>query len=224
MEELLDLLNGAGIHSTLFVIPHNLSDNASSRKYVDLLVKAKMSGHEIGLHGYSHAKNEFGFIVPVPLPSMEVQCTLLRKGRECLQNEIGESPVGFRAPDYRHSRVTLQALESLGFKYDSSKSVFKPTGGMRFRFRTGISPKPKRIGTLLEIPVTGDYTNGLDRSCFSHRLARAKADFKWVKKLRGVFVLNCHLQVSGTLGIDFLRRLINELHEDTEFVRLRDLI
>ena len=94
---------------------------------------------------------------------------------------------------------------------------------MRFRFRTGISPKPKKIGTLFEIPVTGDYTNGLDRSCFSHRLARAKADFKWVKRLNGVFVLNCHLQVSGTLGIDFLRRLINELQKDTEFVRLRDL-
>ncbi len=186
-------------------------------------MKAKLSGHEIGLHGYSHAKNEFGFIVPIPSPSMDVQRKLLRKGRECLMNEIGEEPVGFRAPDYRHSRLTLQALESLGFKYDSSKSVFKPTGGMRFRFRTGISPGPKRIGTLVEIPVTGDYTNSLDRSCFSRRLARAKADFKWVKKRRGVFVLNCHLQVSGTLGIDFLSSLISELRGDTEFVRLRDL-
>jgi len=183
-----------------------------------------MSGHEIGLHGYDHAKNEFGFLVPVPLPSLEAQCELLRKGRECLRNEIGESPIGFRAPNYRHSWVTLQALRSLGFKYDSSKTVFKPTGGMRFRVRTGISPKPKRIGgTLFEIPVTGDYTNGLDPSCFSLRLARAKADFEWVKKLNGVFVLNCHPQVSGTLAIDFLRRLINELQKDTEFVRLSDL-
>ena len=116
VEDLLDLLIDTGVHGTLFVIPGNPSDRDSPQKCVDLLVRANMSGHEIGLHGYGHEKNEFGFLVPVPLPSVEVQRELLRKGRECLRNEIGESPVGFRAPNYRHSRLTLQALEKSGLQ------------------------------------------------------------------------------------------------------------
>jgi peptidoglycan/xylan/chitin deacetylase (PgdA/CDA1 family) len=223
LEQLLELFRSTGVKGTLFTIPYRLLDHVTAQKYVEHLVDAKATGQEIGLHGFSHVKNEFGFAVPIPYPSLRVQCALLEKGRECLRKTLGESPLGFRAPDYRHSRITLQALQRLGFRYDSSKTVFKPTSAMRFRFRTGFAPKPIKMAGLYEIPVTADYTINLNHDCFARRLARAVGDFNWVRKSRGVFVVNTHLQVAGQLGIEFLRQLINELRGETEFVRLIDL-
>lgn len=181
-------------------------------------------GNEIALHGYSHKKNEFGFAIPLPLPSLKAQKELLGMGKEYLQNLMGEPPIGFRAPFYRTNNLTAAALASMGFKYDSSKTVFKPAHGTNFRFRTRTSPRLTKIGSIVEIPVTGDYTYSLDDSCFQRRLRQAKRDFNWVKGLDGIFVMNNHLQRSGMLALKFLSALTAELRDETDFVRIMDLI
>lgn len=221
LEQLLDFLRDIEIACTLFVIPGNQSFKV---EYVDLLKKARNYGHEMALHGYRHTNVEFGHIIPIPLPNLERQMELLRMGRKCLQKYTGEIPLGFRAPLYRHSNVTFKALESLGFKYDSSKTIFKPTHGLSIRFRTFLLPKPMKIGDLLEIPVTADYTYNLNVVHFAQLLKHAKADFDWVRELDGIFVLNNHINRSGTIGLKFLHALINEIRHETDFIRLKDLI
>jgi len=223
LEQLLAFLHDVNIPGTLFVIPKNYDQN-SEENYTRLLRKAKICGHEIALHGYSHTKNEFGYLIPIPLPGFERQKKLLRMGKEYLQKCLGESPLGFRAPSYRHSKTTLRALVSLDFKYDSSKTVFKPTHGMRFRFKTSLLPNLTKMGPLFEIPVTADYTYNLDATCFKQLLKLARDDFNWIRGLDGIFVVNNHINRSGTLGFKFLRTLIDESRDETDFVRLKDLI
>jgi peptidoglycan/xylan/chitin deacetylase (PgdA/CDA1 family) len=223
LNELLRVLGEANVQSTLFVIPHGLSSSRDRGDYLRLLRNAKALGHEIALHGYRHTGNEFGYMVPIPFPELETQMSLLRMGHHFLKVHFGEYPVGFRAPNYRHSAVTLHALARFGFMYDSSKTVFKPTHGMRFRFRTGIAPRVTKTGPICEIPVTGDYGYNIDKTSFNKHLQRAEADFKWVKQIGGAFVANNHVGPWGPIGLQFLRALIDDLHDETDFFVLRDL-
>jgi hypothetical protein len=84
-------------------------------------------------------------------------------------------------------------------------------------------PRPVKFGSLFEIPVTADYTYNLDCTSLKKRLKQARSDYDWVKALDGVFVVNNHINRSGRRGLEFLRILIDELHE-SDFVRLKDLI
>lgn len=221
LEQLLTFMEDVDIYSTLFVIPKN---HSSEEVYVRLLKRAKVSGHEIAMHGCSHTNNEFGYVIPIPFPRFTRQSELLRIGKECLERSLGRPVLGFRAPEYRHSKITLEALASLGFKYDSSKTIHKPTHGIRFRCRTSLLPLVTRIGGLFEIPVTADYTYNLTSAVFSFLLRQAKKDFNWVKSFNGIFVVNNHIDRSGTLGFKFLRALIDEVRHETDFLRLRDLV
>jgi peptidoglycan/xylan/chitin deacetylase (PgdA/CDA1 family) len=211
------------ITSTLFVIPNDHGISAFNKEFIRLLKLAIDLNHEIGLHGYAHTKNEFGYLLPFPLPTYGRQKELLKKGKDYLREQIGESPVGFRAPGYRHSTTTLKALVSLGFAYDSSETVFKPAYGIRFRIKTFVDPKIYRIKGLTEIPVTGDYIYNLKKFRFSAVLKRAINDFDWVKNFNGVFVLNNHVQCLNRMGFNFLEEMIKRITGKTNFVKLVDL-
>ena len=219
---LLSFLEEENIQATLFVIPKGLIDGPI--EYAKLVQRAHELGHEVALHGYSHTKNEFGYILPLPSPTYEKQRELLAKGKNELTRFLGEEPLGFRAPNYRHSGITLRVLKDLGFKYDSSKTVFKPTHGLRYRVKTLTPPKITKVGGILEMPVTADYTFGTDTMGLGTRLKIARKDFDWTKQSGGTFITNNHVDSAKGLVFEFLHSLINDISGDTEFVRLKDLI
>jgi peptidoglycan/xylan/chitin deacetylase (PgdA/CDA1 family) len=224
LEGLLKFLDAVDVRGTLFVIPERLSGKSADEDYAGLLARARAAGHEIALHGYRHSRNEFGYIIPIPLPGFERQRQLLLAGREYLKRSLGERPLGFRAPNYLHNRITFEALASLGFKYDSSRTVFKPTHGIRLRFRTGFLPKVTKVGSIREIAVTGDYGYNLKDDAFKPRLERAIADLCWVKRIGGTFVVNNHIATWGHSGFRFLRALVDAAREETDLVTLRELV
>lgn len=224
LEELLAFLDDVDIRSTLFVIPSGLFAERREDDYVRLLGMAMASGHEIALHGCRHTNNEFGHVLPIPLPGFRRQKELLTIGQEYLRESLGQCALGFRAPQYRHNRMTFNALETLGFKYDSSRTVFKPSHGVRFRFKTRFLPKVTKLGSLCEIPVTGDYAYNLDRGSYEVHLGRAIADFNWTRSIGGTFVVNNHVNRSGRAGLQLLHALIDQLRDETDFVTLRDLV
>ena len=229
LEQLIDFLNKINITTTLFVIPNSHGIYPLDEEYVNTLKFAKDSEHEIALHGYKHGrmlnlggialKNEFGSLLPIPWPSYEKQKDLIKRGMKCLREKLGEYPVGFRAPSYLHNRKTLRVLKELGFNYDSSKTVFKPAHNCRFRIKTFHAPRPVTIEDITEIPITGDYTYDLNNY---NTLERAVNDFRWVRRLNGVFVVNTHIR-NLYLELDFLRILIKKLAPNTNFLRLKDL-
>jgi peptidoglycan/xylan/chitin deacetylase (PgdA/CDA1 family) len=222
LKDLLGFLDKEKISATLFVIPEGLI--AGPVDYVKLVQQAHDSGHEVALHGYGHTENEFGYIFPIPLPSYEKQKELLAKGKDELTRLLREEPLGFRAPDYRHSRITLRALRDLGFKYDSSKTAFKPTHGLRYRVKTRTPPKVMNLNGIVEIPVTADYTLSTATIGLDKRLQLAREDFNWVRRIGGTFVVNNHVDIAKGFVFEFLHSLINDIRDDTEFVRLKDLI
>lgn len=198
------------------------------------LKSADKMGHELGQHGTLHGKNsfisEFGCLLPLPLPGYRKQKERLEKGMNSFTRIVGRKPLGFRAPFYLHNTQTLKALANLGYKYDSSKTVFKPTHGLTFRGRL-CRPLISDVEGMKQIPVTGDYTYYLSDSTFSNALKRAIRDFEWVNSFRSdnsVFVLNNHpnrladteFELLGT----FLKIIVRRLSPKTKFMRLMDLV
>ena len=99
-----------GIRATLFVVGHDLEEDAEGRR---ILVDLAKAGHEIASHSYTHPYN------------------LVRLGREQIAAELdrahaaiaaatGQPPVGFRAPGYEISAELIDLLCERGYRYDSS--------------------------------------------------------------------------------------------------------
>jgi len=194
------------------------------------------SGHEVGLHGYTHTlwkgiKGEFGYLSPYefgyslsfPLPAYQKQVDLIKMGRKYLRESLDIEPLGFRAPGYRHNVLTLRALANQGFRYDSSKTIFKPAYLSRFRFRTRNKPRPIEIEGLTEIPVVGDYVYNLKKVGFINTLKQALNNFEWIRAKDGVFVVNTHIQHLNRTEMSLLDHLVKKIVDKTEFLRLGDL-
>lgn len=225
---LINLLQEIDISCTLLVVPIELNNCSTLGEFASCLRHASESGHELAQHGYVHTKNEFGYLYPVPtpipLPTFKKQRERIEKGMKILLDATGTRPLGFRAPFYLHNGITLRALSSLNFKYDSSTTVFKPTHGVRFRVRWMRNIQPFMKEGLTEIPVTGDYTFNLKETNFSDTFRRVTRDFEWVKSLDGIFVLNIHSHRLSQRALScFLKTLNKKLRHKTDFVRLRDV-
>lgn len=69
-------------------------------------------GHEIAVHGWIHERNaHLGY---------EQELDLLGRAVEVLEQQSGSRPVGIRTPSWDFSDSTLQVIQELGFRYDSS--------------------------------------------------------------------------------------------------------
>ncbi|MDO0929644.1 polysaccharide deacetylase [Streptomyces sp. TG1A-8] len=70
------------------------------------------AGHEIGAHGWIHERNA--------LLSREDEYELTRRSADVLESLVGQRPIGIRTPSADFSDSTVEILQDLGFKYDSS--------------------------------------------------------------------------------------------------------
>jgi peptidoglycan/xylan/chitin deacetylase (PgdA/CDA1 family) len=69
-------------------------------------------GHEVGVHGWIHERNM--------LLSREDELELTGRSLETLEKIGGVRPVGIRTPSWDFSDHTLDIIEELGLRYDSS--------------------------------------------------------------------------------------------------------
>lgn len=223
LKRLIDFLDELNARCTLFVVPNLLKD----KQFVSELKKAVVKGHELALHGVDHVKNEFGGLYPIPLPipirTLKNQKQRLKKGIKTMVALTGINPIGFRAPYLLYSSATIKALSSLGFRYDSSLSLFKPVHALYFRINWSRRIRPFVTNGIVEICVSGDYTFKLNSNNFHSFLNRALCDFKWIRSNKGVFVLNSHPQRLGKIGYSFLKTLISKISKDNNFYRLSDI-
>lgn len=229
LKKLLEILDDLGTVCTLFVIPNDSYERYSKKgEFADCLRMALSCGHELGQHGYTHGGNEymseFGCLLPIPFPSYKKQKERISMGIERFTDLTGTRPVGFRAPFYLHSNITLNVLSGLNFKYDSSKTVFKPAYSTGMRVRVMSNLKPYGIKGVLEIPVTGDYTLNLQKFGFLSSLKQALKDFELIRSHDGVFVLNNHPNhVDLEVLSSFLGRITKSISQETDFLRLCDV-
>jgi peptidoglycan/xylan/chitin deacetylase (PgdA/CDA1 family) len=227
LEKLLNFLNSMEVQCTFFVVPFGYEKR--SERYVEFLNQIKDSGHELALHGYKHINNEFGYYKSIPFPSFfpfpkfKTQKERIEEGLRLFVQLTGVKPIGFRAPYYLHNNVTFEVLSELGFRYDSSKTIFKPAHWLHHKMRCLVNVKPFLKMGVMEIPVTGDYTFDLNEHNFAAALNVALRDFEWIKSQGGVFVLNNHSQRLNGYGFQFLNRLLEKLKDEAIFLRLADV-
>jgi peptidoglycan/xylan/chitin deacetylase (PgdA/CDA1 family) len=107
LEKLLKIFDSHEIKATFFVPAKVCLDHSA------VVNEARRSGHEIACHGLSHDKREF-------LGELEDQKQKIREATRIILESTGVRPVGFRAPVLRMSHLTLTALATLHYVYDSS--------------------------------------------------------------------------------------------------------
>ncbi len=107
MPQLLGLFEELNIRATLFVIGETVVEHPG------LWRQAAEAGHELASHSYTH-------------PQAFHQLTSDQKRREILESKkiiedcIGQSVIGFRAPAYNIDLEVLNLLLESGYHYDSS--------------------------------------------------------------------------------------------------------
>jgi peptidoglycan/xylan/chitin deacetylase (PgdA/CDA1 family) len=153
----------------------------------EMLAAIQKSGrHEIGVHGWIH---EF----PPRLSDGEEE-RLLDKAIEYLTKATGKRPVGYRAPSWAFSPVTLDLIRKKGFLYDSSlQAMDEPYEVVSRGQATGLV-ELAIDWTLTETPYLGQ--NGHMPSPEQlYKLYRDEFDGAYAE--RTMFVLTLHPYVTG---------------------------
>ena len=109
VERLADLLERHESRATFFVL------GSEAQRLGPLLHDLVRRGHEIGCHGYAHQH--------LSRLTMGEFREDLRRAKAALQDAVGVTPLGYRAPTFSITQRTSWALDVLveeGFEYDSS--------------------------------------------------------------------------------------------------------
>ena len=173
-------------------------------------------GHEIGLHGYSHEN-------PLEL-SPEQEEKILVKTKKLITDLTGKEPVGYVAPWWELSPVTIDLLVKYGVKYDHSlmhhdfQCYYAPTVEKWYNIEYDKDPdvwmKPLEYGKetpVIEIPANW-YLDDLPPMMFIKKapnsfgwvmpddilnLWKAQFDFLYREYDDGFFPMTIHPDVSG---------------------------
>ncbi len=105
LPKILDVLDDEGIRTTMFVT------GRSAELYPDIIRRASRK-HEIQCHTYNHDL--------LDRMTKDEQMESISKCKRALESITGKEVYGFRAPYLRFNRDTIEVLNELGFKYDSS--------------------------------------------------------------------------------------------------------
>ena len=135
---LLHLLDELKIKATFFISGEVVTE------YADIIHNIVEHGHEIASHGFKHNVN-------YSTMSKKEILEQISKSKKILEEEIGVTPIGFRAPQCRISDYLFDVLSDLGFKYDSSMV----RGILPTRYNNLSIPSiPFMKNNLLEIPIS----------------------------------------------------------------------
>jgi peptidoglycan/xylan/chitin deacetylase (PgdA/CDA1 family) len=146
---ILDILGRHNLSATWFVNVYEAHRHEDPTT-VERLVKAiDERGHEVALHTHPSEDLEM-YTRPLYWFDAEQQKEILAYGAELIEKWTGRAPTSFRAGGYVLNDETFEALESLGFRIDSS--VFFSSKNNRI---TPFTVNAVRMrGRVVEVPVT----------------------------------------------------------------------
>ena len=111
LSRLLEFCEQENLPATLFVA------GRYAHEYPKQIKKAINQGHDIGTHGWKHDEDpEENF----KSPGKERQFELISRATDAVESAVGCRPEMFRAPDLGVTGRTLDVLEDLGYRLDSS--------------------------------------------------------------------------------------------------------
>ncbi len=212
-------LESRGLHGTWFVVP-KANGVAMTPEWKRALMAAQDAGHDLQLHGLTHADcYEFGppvepaiSIIPqfvadynARRSEMEARYTVekmrarIDDAMETFQRELGSTPTIFRAPCGAISEAMFEALSQVGIRFESSQYI--NMGCYRHLLNeppaqdwTDAWPhRPFRwIAGVIEIPILGEYTWRLASQRPDEFLSLAKADCDRITRESPVAALPSH--------------------------------
>jgi polysaccharide deacetylase family protein (PEP-CTERM system associated) len=106
-----EILARYDIRSSCFVVGELVSQLRG------LLADMQGEGHELGVHGWDHKR-------PLMMTPEQFDADL-RKSKDALENAIGASASGYRAPCFSLDRQRLDLIQAAGFGYDSSRILVR---------------------------------------------------------------------------------------------------
>jgi peptidoglycan/xylan/chitin deacetylase (PgdA/CDA1 family) len=173
-----------------------LADSAANCR--EELIKALISGHEIGIHGTDHQcvlpKSEH---IPETLTTGQesppywhefegphfrsngyyYQYKRMKSTYDEIVTNLGIRPVTFCAPQVGMSEVTLKVAKDLGIKFSSNF--------------VGDKAEYAYVG-VIEVPYVGDYTWGVSPSNYASTLEAAEKDLNRISSKGGVMLMVIH--------------------------------
>jgi undecaprenyl phosphate-alpha-L-ara4FN deformylase len=175
--------------------------------FPDLLRQLVAAGHEVGVHGYDHARWQDRL---PRLSSLEVWRQVMR-ALDVLSDVLHETPKGFAAPGWRCNAVSLAAVDDARFAYRSD------TRGS-FPFRPAVDG---RVFRAPEIPTT---LPTLDEVYGAGARTPVALVERWLGLLRSgtLNVHTIHAELEGGPHLDALDALLRRLRDRARFVRLCD--
>ncbi|KXT04766.1 hypothetical protein AC578_9746 [Pseudocercospora eumusae] len=105
-DRLLKMFDRYGIKATWFTPAHTLESFPSQ------LAKVRDSGHEIGLHGYTHEN--------IAKLNAQQQLDVLTRSIDAVTKFTGKKPKGYTAPLWATSKELIPQLQDAGILYDHS--------------------------------------------------------------------------------------------------------
>jgi len=106
MRNVLRIFDKHHVRSTFFVL------GEVGEAFPEIIEEIHDEGHEIASHGYRHKD-----FTKLPFDELE---KMEKKNRSLLAKTTGETPKGFRAPNFQINTEILELLERIGYVYDSS--------------------------------------------------------------------------------------------------------
>ena len=141
IERLLSILNEHNVKATMFWL------GWAAEKYPDIVRQCIKEGHEIASHGYAH--------VLAYKVGKEKFRSDIHKGKNILEDIIGNEVIGFRAAGFGTTADTdwiFDEIREAGFLYDSSVFPAKRGHGGIIDFKLEPHEIQTPHGVLLEIP------------------------------------------------------------------------
>ena len=171
-EKILEFLDERNIKATVFTV------GSLAKKDPGIVKKVHAAGHEIAHHSFDH--------ITLNKQTPEEFRKDTRRAKETIEDVIGQSVKGYRAPVFSLTRQTLWAvdiLKELGFEYSSSiLPAANPLHGMPgapsspFRWSNGLLEIPAPVGKLgpaLMPYLGGFYFRYLPFEIIKHQIKNA---------------------------------------------------
>jgi peptidoglycan-N-acetylglucosamine deacetylase len=136
----LATLKARNLAATFFIV----GQDAALKKNHAILRSIADAGHEIGNHSFHHEPW-------MHLYSQEQIDTELSRAEEQIEQATGQRPLGFRAPGYSLSDLTLWVLARRGYLYDASTlpNVLAPLARAYYFMTASFTPEEKRQRRIL---------------------------------------------------------------------------
>ncbi len=135
LPRILELFQAYGVKGTFFVTGRDLE----LREKVSLLKQAAEAGHEIANHSYTHFIGMSG-------QEKDRARSEIQRTQDKIEQELGCSSCGFRAPGYEINATVLELVYELGLKYDASFFSTPWTGLLKLIARNVIGREGAQSG------------------------------------------------------------------------------